>query len=96
MVDKLAKTSASKKGKFHRFYLVGSNPGANAESLAEKLIALEPVEEVFLSDDDCGFIVKVRFIDGKEPPDVAGYMKGRIAARYGIVDSYYRHRNMRG
>ncbi len=91
MADKLAKPGASKKGKFHRFYLVEPKPDVDAGSLAEKLIALKPIEEVFLSDGDRGFLVKVRFIEGKEPSDIAGYLKGRIAARYGTVDSYYRY-----
>ena len=95
MADKRAKTSASKKGKFHRFYLVGPKPDADADGLAEKIISLKPIEEVFLSDGDCGFIVKVRFIEGKEPSDVAGYLKGRIAPRYGTVNSYYQYRNLR-
>ena len=95
MVDKRATPGASKKGRLHRFYLIGSAPDADVEGLAEKLIALKPVEEVFLSDGDCGFLVKVRFIEGKEPPDIAGYLKGRIAARYGTVNSYYQYRNLR-
>lgn len=81
-----------KKGILHRFYLIEPKPNANADQLAEKLISLKSVEEVFLSDGDYGFIVKVRFLDGKEPSDVAHYIKGRIASRFGTVDSYYQYR----
>lgn len=84
--------SVSKRGRLHRFYLIEPKPNADADALAEKLISLKPVEEVFLADGDYGFIVKVRFIDGKEPTDVANYLKEKIALRYGVVDSYYQYR----
>lgn len=85
-------TPSRKKGSLHRFYLIEPRPNADAGRIAEKLIALKQVEEVFLSDGDYGFIVKVRFLDGKEPPDVENYLKENVATRFGTVDSYYRYR----
>ena len=82
----------SKRGKLHRFYLVEPKPNADADDLAEKLIALKPVEEVLLTDGDYGFIVKVRFTSGKEPKDVMDYINGNVSQRFGTVDSYYRYR----
>ncbi len=81
-----------KKGILHRFYLIEPRPNANADELAEKLISLKPVEEVFLSDGAYGFIVKVRFLNGKEPSDVVNYIRSRMASRFGTVDSYYQYR----
>jgi DNA-binding Lrp family transcriptional regulator len=81
-----------RRGSLHRFYLVEPKPNADAGRIAEKLIALKQVEEVFLSDGDYGFIVKVRFIDGKEPPNVADYLKQNVATRFGTADSYYKYR----
>ena len=65
---------------------------ANADELASKLIMLKPVEEVFLSDGDYGFIVKVRFFAGEEPKDVTDYIRENMASRFGTVDSYYRYK----
>lgn len=90
MRDRNVKTR--KKGVLHRFYLVEPKLNANADELAEKLISLKPVEEVFLADGDYGFIVKVRFLDGKEPVDVVNYLREKIAVRFGTVDSYYQYR----
>ncbi len=81
-----------KRGSLHRFYLVEPKPNVNADKLAEKLIALKQVEEVLLSDGDYGYLVKVRFTDGKEPVAVVNYLKDKVAARYGVVDSYYEYR----
>ncbi len=90
MRNRIAK--AKKKGVLHRFYLIEPKPNANADQLAEKLISLKPVEEVLLADGDYGFIVKVRFLDGKEPMDVVNYLKEKIAVKFGTVDSYYQYR----
>ncbi len=81
-----------KRGSLHRFYLVEPKPNVNADELAEKLISMKPVEEVLLSDGDYGYLVKVRFENGKEPVDVVNYLKEKIAVRYGVVDSYYQYR----
>lgn len=86
------KAGTRKRGSLHRFYLVEPKPNANADELAEKLIAMKPVEEVLLSDGDYGYLVKVRFINGKEPVDVVNYLKEKIAVKYGVVDSYYQYR----
>ena len=83
--------SVNKKGKLHRFYLVEPKPNADADALAERLISLKPVEEVLLTDGAYGFIVKVRFTNGKEPRDVVDYIKEKISDRFGTVDSYYKY-----
>ncbi len=85
-------TPSRKRGSLHRFYLIEPKPNVDAGKLAEKLVALKHVEEVFLSDGDYGFIVKVRFLDGKEPSCVANYLKTNLAGRFGTVDSYYKYR----
>jgi DNA-binding Lrp family transcriptional regulator len=84
--------SGRKGGSLHRFYLIKPRPSADADKLAERLIALKPVEEVFLADGDYGFIVKVKFLYGEEPADVVDYLKTNVATGFSTVDSYYRYR----
>ena len=80
-----------KRSSLHRFYLIEPKPNANADALADQLIALKNVEEVYVADGDYGFIVKVKFFDGNEPSDVINYLKGTIN-KFGVVNSYYQYR----
>ena len=76
----------------HRFYLIEPKQNADAGKLAEKLITLKHVEEVFLADGDYGFIIKVKRTNGKEMSGMINYLKQNVATRIGTVDSYYRYR----
>jgi hypothetical protein len=72
----------------HRLYFVKPKENANADELAERLICLELVDEVLITEGDCGFIVKARLVNGKEPTDVASYISKNIGSRYGKVVSH--------
>ena len=76
----------------HRFYFIEPRQNADAEELAEKLISLKPVEEVFLTDGDYGFVVKTRFFKGDEPGDITKYIARNVSRRFGKVVSYYQYR----
>lgn len=76
----------------HRFYFVRPRPNANAEELVMGLLKLGPVDQVFLTEGDCGFIVKARFIRDKEPKDVTDYISRNMGTRYGKVVSYCEYR----
>ena len=41
-----------KRGILHKFYFIEPKENVDAEKLAERLISLKPVEEVFLTDGD--------------------------------------------
>lgn len=84
--------SAKRKGKLHKFFFVEPQENANADELAEKLISLKSVEEVFVTDGDCGFVVKARFSKEGEPKDVMKFIKGHIGRSFGAVVSYYEYR----
>ena len=84
-----AKTS--RKGTLHKFYFIQPKENANADQLAEALINLKLVEEVFLTDGDYGFIVKARFFNGREPKDVTEYISRKISNNYGKVVSYFQY-----
>ncbi len=78
--------------KFYKFYLVNPKDNADPDTVAEKLIGFEDVEEVYVTDGDYGFIVKTRFRDGKEPTDVYNYIHNKIDSKYGEITSYYKYK----
>ena len=78
--------------KFYKFYLVNPKDNTDPDTIAEKLISFDDVEEVYVTDGDYGFIVKTRFRDGKEPDDVYGYIHRKIDSKFGEITSYYKYR----
>lgn len=82
------KQALKKKGVLHKFYLVAPRPNINSDALAERIIMLEPVEEVFLTEGDYGFIIKTRFFNGEEPKDIARYISRNVGSRFGKVVSH--------
>ena len=81
-----------KRGVLHKFYFIEPRENADADLLAEKLISLKPVEEVFLTDGDYGFIVKARFFKDEEPNDVTKYISSKMGGRFGKVVSYIQYK----
>lgn len=77
--------------KFYKFYFVHPPVNADTDRLAEQLIGMKNVEEVFVTDGDYGFIVKTRFFDGKEPDDAYNYISKRLGSNFGKVTSYYQY-----
>ena len=75
----------------HRFYLIEPKPNVNAGEMANKLIGLETVEEVILSEGAYGFIVKVKLPNGKEPVKVENYIKRKAATKLETVNGQYRY-----
>lgn len=79
-------------GAMYGLYFVRPKENADAGGTAEKLMMFESVKEVLLTEGDCGFVVKARFTDGKEPLDVADYISKNISSRYGKAVSHYEYR----
>lgn len=75
----------------HGFYFVRPRHRANADELADKLIQLNSVEEVLLTEGDYGFLVKAGFFRGEEPKDVMDYIAKNIDSRFGRVISHYQY-----
>ena len=78
--------------KFYKFYLVHPPKNADADHLAEQLIGIKNVEEVFVTDGDYGFVVKARFFDRKEPDDAYNYLSRKLGGNFGRVTSYYQYK----
>jgi len=47
--------------KFYKFYFLQPPENVNADHIAEQLIDIKNVEEVYVTDGDYGFVVKTRF-----------------------------------
>lgn len=77
--------TGQKRVRAHKLYLIKTRGNSNTGELAEKLIALKPIERVSLTEGSCGFIVRVRFIRGKEPSSVTLYISKNISSKYGKV-----------
>jgi hypothetical protein len=74
--------------KMHCFYFIKPMPNMNANGLAAKLLALEAIEEVYVTEGDYGFLVKAKFKD-KEPDGVSEYIKKNLNRRFNMALSYY-------
>ncbi len=86
------KTSgAKKKAALHRFYFIEPRPNADAEKLAMSLVELPNVQEVYLTEGDCGYIVKARFHNEKEPKDLVRYIANNISSKFGKVTSFVQY-----
>ncbi len=77
-----------KREALHKFYFVRPRVNADANKLAERLIGLKAVEEVFLTEGDYGFVVKARFFKDQEPNDVGRYISRNVGLEFGKVVSY--------
>jgi hypothetical protein len=82
----------TKKSSLHRFYLISPKQNLDAGLIAERLLSLKPVEEVFLTDGDFGYIVKARFSKEDEPKDVTRYIERYVDQKFGKVVSYYQYK----
>lgn len=85
----------TRKSAFHRFYLITPKEDADAGHFAEELLSLKPVEEVFITDGDYGYLVKTRLSTDKEPKDVTRYIERHVDQRYGKLVSYYKYKKWR-
>ncbi len=78
-----------KDGKtFHKFFLIKPKEGMELEDLANGLVALPDVLEVYATEGTIGFMVKARFDGEREPEEVAQYIRKNISKDYGTLVSY--------
>lgn len=79
------------KSRLHRFYFLRPRENANIDELAERLISLKNVEEVFVTDGDYGFVVKTRFSKESKKGIEEHYIQKNIDRKFGVVTSYYKY-----
>ena len=85
MVGKQAKPSVSKKGKLHKLIFVGPKENGIIDDLAERLIELKLVQEVFLEDHNSGYLAKVRFFAETDPDKPEVYIARHVSKDFGNV-----------
>lgn len=85
MTSNRAKPSESKKGKLHRLFFVGPKDNVAIDNLADRLIELRFVQEVFLEDHNGGYMAKVRFFPDTEPKMPEKYIATNISKDFGKV-----------
>ena len=77
--------SASKKGKLHRIFFVEPKKNVVMDELAERLIALNFIQEVFLEDNRNGYEAKIRFFPDREPERPARLTYRGSSARTSVL-----------
>ena len=82
-----------KDGKtFHKFFILRPKDGVEITKVANELLALNDVLEVYVTEGSAGFMVKARFDGEREPEQVAEYIKNNIDNRYGTLVSYLNYK----
>jgi hypothetical protein len=85
----------ARRGVMHKFYFIKPRYNANAADFAERLIGLEHVDGVYLTEGNYGFIVRVRFSDEGVPKNVTDYISKNVSKKYGELTSYFEYRKSR-
>lgn len=89
-------SKGTRRGVMHKFYFIKPRYNANAAEFAERLIGLEHVDGVYLTEGDYGFIVRVRFSEDSRPKNVTEYIAKNVSKKYGELTSYFEYRKGRG
>ena len=82
----------NKRNAMRVFYFIKPKPNSNASEIAERLAGLKQVESVFLTEGDCGFIVKARITKEKETKGILKYLSTNFGNWYGCATSYCEYR----
>ena len=90
--NKQSESHFARRNRLHRFFFIEPRSNANADELAESLIKLPTVQEVYLTDGDYGFVVKARFLQGREPHNMAKYIASHVSPKFGHITGYYQYR----
>ena len=71
--------------KFCKFYIARPRANMNIDELANKLITLKNVDEVYITDciNNGGILIKTRF--DEEPKDLASVLSKHLGKSYGEV-----------
>jgi DNA-binding Lrp family transcriptional regulator len=84
-------SKGTKRGVMHKFYFIKPRYNANAAEFAERLIGLEHVDGVYLTEGNYGFIVRVKFSEGSVLKNVTEYISKNVSKRYGELTSYFEY-----
>jgi len=73
--------------RFYKMYLAGAKYDVDLDELANRVIRLRNVAEVFITtaSADDAILLKTRFKDGMEPQNVVTYIGNRIGTKFGRI-----------
>ena len=72
-------------GTFHKFYLLKPKHTAKIKDVADSIMGLKDVQELYLTEGDYGFMLKTRFSDNKKPDEVEKYLAKNLDQKFGAV-----------
>ncbi len=70
----------------HSFFFIKPKRGANLIGLTKKLMAIDAVQEICVTEGDAGFLVKAKF-DDKLYDSVKGRIANAAGSKYGVCIS---------
>lgn len=73
--------------KLHNFYFVKPMPNMDADTLSEKLLSVEGIEKVYVTEGDYGFLARVKYTNGKA--DFGSYIAENMNNMYDYTLRYY-------
>ncbi len=73
--------------RFFKMYLAGARNEVNLDELADRVMRLNSVAEVFITtaSADDAILLKTRFKKGMEPRNVVTYIGNRIGTKFGRI-----------
>ncbi len=75
-----------------RFYLINPRSGSNASGTAEKLLKINGVDEVLVTEGGCGFMVKTYAKTGPESRRVYAAIQSQAVGSTKEIIPHYRYR----
>jgi hypothetical protein len=73
----------------HTFYFLKPIPNMDSGSLAERLLTLDNITEVHVTEGDYGFVVKVT--GDPHPNPIGEYIQKQLNMKYHMALSHYRY-----
>jgi len=71
--------------KYHKFLFQKPKADMSAEALAERLIEMEHVEEVLLTERNDGYLVRARFFNGKDGIEAEESLRKKFGGLFGAI-----------
>jgi len=71
----------------HKFFFLKPLPNLNADALSSKLLDIDGIEEVYVTEGDYGFLVKAK--SNSDSTNLGKRITESMRSKYGYAMSYY-------
>ncbi|MEM3227896.1 MAG: hypothetical protein QXR58_00650 [Candidatus Micrarchaeaceae archaeon] len=78
---------AKRDGRMHKFFFLKPLPNMNADELSSKLLGIDGIEEVYVTEGDYGFLIKAK--SSSNESDLGNRIAENMRSKYGYAISYY-------